>query len=203
MRKHLLALPALVALPAAPRGVLLSAILTATLAPVSPVAVASEASPEPLASPVDASPIAETIHGWPGARAEPAGLYSWNLPPTGSRWMHKVPATWTSTAPNSVELTFHASVDHPGRMGTSHALLGSWWEEGPFDEHPARVLDVRTEMWLLDIEGTRVAILLDSFPDTDPQLVAEAQAVIESIVVKPTESGHRIVFRLLEGWDSG
>ena len=79
----------------------------------------------------------------------------------------------------------------------------SWWEEGSFGEHPARVLDLPTEVWLLDVEGTRVAILLSSFPDTDPALVAEAQAVIESIVVEPTESGHRLVFRLLEGWDSG
>ena len=58
-------------------------------------------------------------------------------------------------------------------------------------------------MWLLDVEGTRIAVLLDSFPDTDPALVVEARAVIESIVVEPTESGHRLVFRLLEGWDSG
>ena len=63
--------------------------------------------------------------------------------------------------------------------------------------------EVHTEMWLLDVEGTRVAILLDSYPDTDPALVDEARAVIESIVVEPTDSGHRLVFRLLEGWDSG
>jgi hypothetical protein len=203
VRKYLLALPALVPLPPASRGVLLAAILTAMLAPMSTVALASGASPEPLASPVDASPVSEAIHGWPGAKAEPAGLYSWTLPPIGSRWMHKVPGTWTSTAPNSVELTFHTSVDRPRGMGMSHGILGPWWEEGPFDEHPVRVHEVRTEVWLLDIEGARVAILLDSFPDTDPELVAEAQAVIESIVAKPTKSGHRIVVRLLEGWDSG
>jgi hypothetical protein len=199
----MLALAALVALRAPSRGVLLAAILTATLAPLSSVALASDASPDPLASPVDASPMAETIHGWPGTRAEPAGLYSWTLPPIGSRWMHKVPGTWTSTAPNSVELTFHTSANRPRGMGMSHAILGPWWEEGPFDEHPVRVHEVRTEIWLLDVEGARVAILLDSFPDTDPELVAEAEAVIESIVAKPTKSGHRIVFRLLEGWDSG
>ena len=63
--------------------------------------------------------------------------------------------------------------------------------------------DARTETWLLDVDGTVVVILLDSYPDTDPSLVAEARAVIESIVAEPTDSGHRLVFRLLEGWDSG
>ena len=62
------------------------------------------------------------------------------------------------------------------------------------------MLDVQTQMWLLDIDGTRVAILLNSFPDTDPALVAEAEAVIESIVVEPAgdEAVRRLVFRLLD-----
>jgi hypothetical protein len=103
--------------------------------------------------------------------------------------MHKVPATWTDTAPNSVELTFYAAepLDPIPVMG--HAA-----RYGP---------DVHTEMWLFEVDGTMVAILIDSFPDTDPALVAEARAVVESIVVEPTDPGHRLVFRLLEGWDSG
>jgi hypothetical protein len=186
------------------RGALLVAILTATLVPASSVALATDASPEPGASPVEASPVAETVHGWPGARAERAGLYSWRVGPGLSRWMHKVPEGWSSTAPNSVELAFLAAeeADAPEMMW-SPAVFRSWWAEGRFDEHPARVLDVRTEMWLLDVQGTRVAILLDSYPDTDPALLAEARAVIDSIVVLPTASGPRLVFRLLEGWDSG
>ncbi len=186
------------------RGVLLVAILTATFVPASSVVLATDASPGPGVSPVEASPVAEAVSGWPGTRAEPAGLYSWTLRSPGRVWMHKVPEGWTSTAPNSVELTFHAkeAADGPGMMESSLAMR-AWWAEGRFDEHPARVLDVHTEVWLLDVDGTRVAILLDSFPDTDPALVAEARAVIDSIVVEPTESGYRLVFRLLEGWDSG
>jgi hypothetical protein len=103
--------------------------------------------------------------------------------------MHKVPATWTDTAPNSVELTFYAAEPLAPLPVMGHAARYS--------------PDVHTEMWLFDVDGTMVAILMDSFPDTDPALVAEARAVVESIVVEPPDPGHRLVFRLLEGWDSG
>jgi hypothetical protein len=178
--------------------------LVATITPVSSVALATGASPEPGVSPVAASTVVEAIHRWPGARPHdnPAGLYAWDLVPGSHRWMHKVPETYTDSAPNSVELTFHAAAatDEPQTL-TSPAVSRSWWD-GQFDQ-PAQVLELREEVWLLDVEGTRVAILLDSYPDTDPALLAEARAVIESVVAEPTESGHQLVFRLLEGWDSG
>jgi hypothetical protein len=167
-------------------------VLALRVGTVSGAALATDASPEPISSPVDASPVAETIHGWPGTRSEPGGLYSWVLPANGrswTSWMHKVPATWTDTAPNSVELTFYAAEPLAPLPVMGHAARYS--------------PDVHTEMWLFDVDGTMVAILIDSFPDTDSALVAEARAVVESIVIEPTESGHRLVFRLLEGWDSG
>jgi len=167
-------------------------VLALGVGTVSAVALATDASPEPGAPRVDASPVAGTIHGWPGTRSEPGGLYSWVLPANGrswTSWMHKVPATWTGAAPNSVELTFYAAEPLEPLPVMGHAA-----RFGP---------DVRTEMWLFDVDGTMVAILIDSSPDTDPALVAEARAVVESIVVEPTDSGHRLVFRLLEGWDSG
>lgn len=185
-------------------GVTFVAVLVATIACSSSFALATDEEPGPGASPVTASPVAEAIHRWPGTRPHnnPAGLYAWDLVPGSHRWMHKVPETYTDSAPNSVELTFHAAAatDEPQTL-TSPAVSRSWWD-GQFD-HPAQVLDLREEVWLLDVEGTRVAILLDSYPATDPALLDEARAVIESIVAEPTESGHRLVFRLLEGWDSG
>jgi hypothetical protein len=75
--------------------------------------------------------------------------------------------------------------------------------DGPYVGRPVRVADTRLQAWLIDLDGMRVAILVKSFTDSDPALVAEAEAIIESIRVESTESGHRLVFRLLEGWDSG
>ena len=152
-------------------------------------------------------PGAEPIHGWPEPRGVEPGLYSFEAKPGNRSWMHRLPKTSLTDALDSVELTFYAAEAADLPVTTASNVLGrSLWDDGPFKGHPARVLDVQSQVWLLDIDGTRVAILLDSFPDTDPNLVAEAEAVIESIVVEPAGDGGppRLVFRLLEyGWDSG
>jgi hypothetical protein len=159
---------------------------------------------------VDRSPgptaEAETVHGWPGGNPAPAGLYAWNVKDTYKNWrrlnwMHKVPETG-----GSVELTFFAGTPPDRPTIESHAVWRPYvMEDGPFD-HPTRMdNDVRTEIWLLDVEGMRVAILLDSFSETDPALLAEARAVVDSIVVEPSteDAPPRLVFRLEEGWDAG
>ena len=121
--------------------------------------------------------------------------------------MHKVPPHFRDNAPNSVELRFSAALpdDDPGPLGGSLVV------------NARRVVRTRTvrssvrhwsqtqhsELWLLDVDGTRVAIQLASFPETDSALVAEAHAVVDSIVVEPTTSRGGVVFHLPEGWDSG
>jgi hypothetical protein len=170
--------------------------------------------PAPAASPIQtgepslepvASPVAATIHGWPGARRAPAGLYSWEVRPANvssrSNWMHKIPTGREGVCCTEVDLTFYASAAFSDVHDTvTDGVDRGWGVDGPFDR-PAQTGS--TEVWLLDVEGTRVAVVLDSYAHTDPALVDEARAVIESIVVEPTETGHRLVFRLQEGWDSG
>jgi hypothetical protein len=77
--------------------------------------------------------------------------------------------------------------------------------DGPYSETPELAADVRLHAWLLDVDGTRVVVIVKSFPDTDPSLAAEAKAIVESIRVEPigTGSGRRVVFSLPAGWDSG
>jgi hypothetical protein len=122
---------------------------------------------------------AGTVHGWVGFGASPAGLYSWPVRPRAHGWMHKVPGRSADGAPNSVELTFYG-----GDL------------RGP-------AANVLSEIRPIDVEGTTVTIRLDWFPDTEPALLAEARSVVDSIVIQPTDSGHRLVFRLEEGWDKG
>jgi hypothetical protein len=175
-------------------------VVIAMLLSSVPVWAADEPSTEPASS-----PLAETVHGWPGARRAAAGLYSWEVAPTSGfsrfNWMHKIPMGYAGECCAEVALTFYAGTPFSDVLDTkTDGVSHGWGEAGPF-ERPARMGS--TEMWLLDVEGTRVAIVLDSYDDTDPALVEEARAVIESIVVEPMDEGHRLVFRLLEGWDSG
>lgn len=185
------------------------AVASAVMIVFAMVLVASQ-SASLAQDPEDPAPTPDetfaAIRGWPGARPgqNPAGLYSWF---EGSRgWMHRVPTGWTDAAPNSVELRFVSGSPQGPDIPEleSSAVDRSWWDDRVFGE-PVPVLDVRTQVWLLDVDGRRVAILLDSFPNTDPALVAEAEAIVESIRVEPADhsSGYRLVFELPSGWDSG
>jgi hypothetical protein len=178
----------------AARGVLLVAILAATVAPATSVALAADASPEPGASTADA-PSGEVVHGWPGARRNPDGLYSWT---GGPRWMHNV-----THAGAPVEIIF-GEADEAWAIPVEDIASASVDLDGPFVGRPVHVADTRLQAWLLDLDGDRVAILVKSFTDSDPALVVEAEAIIESIRVDRSDAGvPRLVFRLLEGWDSG
>jgi hypothetical protein len=144
------------------------------------------AQADPSASPV--------IHGWPGSRGEPAGLYSWTV---GDHvgWMHGLG--------DGVAITIRA-LDADGTY-TTDVSPEDWAADPPYLEHPVKVTEEVSQTWLLDVGDTRVRISISSDPDADPAIVAEAVAVVESITVQPTEDGggQRLVFRLGEGWDSG
>jgi hypothetical protein len=172
----------------------LLASLAAALALVTTGSVSASLAEDPSSSPEQAA----EVHGWVGGRAAPAGLYSWRE--GGRSWMHKIPESGSG----SVEITF-GTLESPygipmGDIGRAGADL-----DRPYSEDPELAADVHLQAWLLDVDGTRVVVILKSFSDTEPALVAEAQAIVESIYVESTGigSGRRVVFSLPAGWDSG
>ena len=71
-------------------------------------------------------------------------------------------------------------------------------------ELPPTPLGRRTQTWLMDLDGQTVVITVVSRPDTPPELVAEAEAVDESVRVDlDGPRGPRLLFDLTEGWDVG
>ncbi len=54
------------------------------------------------------------------------------------------------------------------------ADCGDWWAAGP-NQH--------TQLWILDVNGTRLVITAFSFPDTSPQDQADLDAVLASIQI--------------------
>jgi hypothetical protein len=153
---------------------------------------ASAPSPSPQASPSVAD-TASVVNGWPGARANPAGFYSWV--PGGLSWMHG----------GGVEISIAELPDDAAGIPVEDITSFGDGLEGPFSARPQLVADARFQSWIMDALGTKVVIVIKSFADTAPSRVAEAEAVVESIDVEPTDTdaGYRLVFELQDGWDSG
>jgi hypothetical protein len=69
-----------------------------------------------------------------------------------------------------------------------------------------RRLDALREQWIVDIEGTLIAIQVIAEPGTSEADLAEAHAIIDSMRTEPQDTalGFRLVFRLTtDDWDSG
>jgi hypothetical protein len=69
-----------------------------------------------------------------------------------------------------------------------------------------RRIDAQQEKWIVDIEGTTIAILLSARPGTSQIDLADAHAIIDSIRTDPRDNnlGFRLVFTLTtDDWDSG
>jgi hypothetical protein len=158
-------------------------------------ATGSARTPSPVPRAPDAS---STVHGWVGARGGPAGLYSW--PEGGRSWMHNVSVEGSGP----IEITF-GTLDAPYGIPVDDIGLAGAHLAGSYRERPERVTDVRMQAWILDVDASRVVIIVKAFPDTAPALVAEAEAIVRSIRVErsDTSAGHRLVFELPAGWDSG
>ena len=160
-------------------------------------------SPAPTA---DATPADEDSGRirlrWPGARAEPAGRYAWHM--TERQWMHHV---YNDTTGVSLEF---APVDDIPTEGTPVTVAGfaGIHRPGPAPADsiaPAEMDPSRTETWWVRMDDVNVRIVLQAVPGTPEWLIDEARAVVESIERMPLEfsDGHRLIFTLPEGWDSG
>ena len=153
--------------------------------------LASSGTPAPSPS-VDA-PI---VHGWPGTREVPPGLYSWM--PGVRGWIHNPDAESIG-----VSITFAPAGAAGGyKSGTPLTVAG---HEGTYEQLPVRTDGVRIEVWRVDIEDTRVVIGVQAQPSSTEEELAEAHAIIESIRSEliDTPAGFRLIFTLPAGWDSG
>ena len=143
------------------------------------------------------------IHGWVGTRAAPAGLYSWTVG-EGLSWMHRVPEDWNRALPNSVELTIEIVPDVPQDAIPVYSLAAVGTDlEAP----DAEVRGPAFRVWIMDIDTTKVAVVVKAYTGTSPELVAEAEAIVRSMYLEPEPAGtgvdRRIVFAQTAGWDAG
>ena len=141
----------------------------------------------------------DAVRGWPDTSENAAGVYSWD---------------GTRCASESCVFGFMHNGYGSGDVAIRiEVVLG----ELPTDDDATAVtvaghagmyrrLDDGMEKWIVDIEGTTIAIRLDARPGTSPTDLAEAHAVIASMRAEPRDNrlGLRLVFTLATNdWDSG
>lgn len=153
----------------------------------------SPASPSATASPTTSEPIL----GWPGPRGGPAGRYAWEM--FGQAWMHHVADDGT------VALWFTVrDIDGPLPSGDPVDIAGS---DGTFGERPVGEPGpgVGSHRWVVDIDGRRVVIYLETDPGTIDAALGLVQPIIASMRLEriPDRDGDRLTFELGDGWDSG
>jgi len=150
-------------------------------------------------SPSAASPAVypPTVHGWPGTTRNPAGRYSWATG-TGDRLRHN---GYSDDHAGSVIIVFSASANAYESGPTAVTVAGY---NGTYQELPISADGVRTQLWIVDIEDTRVTITVEAQPDATAAQLAEAHAIIESIRREPMGAGFGLSFTLSsDDWDSG
>jgi hypothetical protein len=162
--------------------------------PSSPGSVVTSSAPS-MATP---TPHDEgVVHGWPGARHNPRGVYSWDA--QSNNWMHN------PTGASAVEISFNLKGPGP-TVPLSEAVVTVAGSAAMYRELPAvgSAGDIREE-WIVDINGTTVSIRLRAHAGTTETELAEAHAVVDSIRSEPQKDdpGFVLIFTLPNGWDSG
>ena len=122
-----------------------------------------------------------------------AGRYSWD---GRKSWMHN-----PHDHDIGVSIIFSALANHYESGPNAITVAGY---DGTYQELPTGRDGVRTEIWLVDIDGTRVTFTVEAQPGTTAAELAEAHAILGSIRSEPTDGARiRLTFTLPKGWDSG
>ena len=66
----------------------------------------------------------------------------------------------------------------PKPGGCNHYFV---WEPGIYAQGP----NALWRIWILNVNGVRVVVRADSFPDTTPQVQAQLKAIVSSIQIEP------------------
>jgi hypothetical protein len=143
--------------------------------------------------------VGEVVRGWPDTSENAAGVYSWDGSSCSSTYCGM---GFMHNGYGSGDVEIHVRV-FPGGPNTDDGATGVT-VAGHDGIH--RRIDARVEEWIVDIEGTTIAIRLEARPGTSPTDLAEAHAIVASMRTEPRDNalGFRLVFTLTTNdWDSG
>jgi hypothetical protein len=169
--------------------------------PAPPAPTVTPGPPTPSETPraPDPGPILGEVRGWPDTSRNRAGVYSWD----GA----------TCAGPSCVMGFVHNGYGSGDVNLTIGRLSGApdvkdWWTTTTIAGHEGwyRRTSARREEWIVEIEGTTIAVRLWTEPGTSRAELDEAHAMIDSMRTQSRRSqmGFRLVFTLTtDDWDSG
>jgi hypothetical protein len=193
----------------------------AALTPTASQIPTASPTPTPTSSPAptDESPAASelgVVRTWPGSRPDenPAGRYSWDPDADGTAWQGPRAfkgdtSGWMHRVPDAIAVTFSKSDNAygPGPESVKVAGYDATYQELPLnktdpDSWPEGFL---LHVWIVDIDDTKITITVQSAPSTSAEVLAEAKAIVDSIILERTTkaTGFKLTFDLQAGWDSG
>jgi len=140
----------------------------------------------------------EVVRGWPDTSKNLPGLYSWDGSPCAMSCVVGFMHNGYGSGDVEVHLDIVPEAPIPANGATAVTVAG----------HDAiyRRIDSGREEWIVEIEGTAIAIRLAARPGTSQADLAVAHAIIESMRYEPHDNdlGFRLDFRLTtDDWDSG
>ena len=145
------------------------------------------------------TPILGEVRGWPDTSKNPAGLYSWDGTSCAGQYCAM---GFIHNGYGSGDVTLTIENNSGGTVSddawTTTTVAG---HDGQY-----RRTDARTEVWMVEIDGSTIAIRLSTKPGTRQTELDEAHAMIDSMRTqsRSTKLGFRLVFTLTTNdWDSG
>lgn len=151
----------------------------------------------PSLPPAPSMPDGEVVHGWPDTSENGPGVYSWDG--SGGDMFHLEGFMHNGYGSGDVEIRIDVVRDDAIAGGGTPVMVAG--HEGTY-----RRLDAGHEEWMIDIEGTTIAIRLMTRPGTSQADLADAYAIIGSMRTEAHDNprGFRLLFTLTtDDWDSG
>ena len=166
--------------------------------PSLPVPAPSTPDDAPSLSEAPSKPPGEVVRGWPDTNENPAGVYSWDG--SGCAGAFCVMG-FMHNGYGSGNLEIRVEVVSDGATPSGATAVTVAGHNGMY-----RRIDAQQEEWIVDIEGTAIAIRFTARPGTSEAELAEAYAIIGSMRTEEHDNrrGFRLIFTLTtDDWDSG
>jgi hypothetical protein len=170
----------------------------APLATSSPSHTLSTPDGPPSLPPAPSASEGARVVGWPTTRNNLAGVYSWDGSSCAGAnciigFMHN--------GYGSGNLEIRVEVVSDGATPSGGMAVSVAGHDGMHER-----IDAQHEQWIVDIEGTTIAIRFAAEPGTTQAELAEAYAIIGSMRTEAQDNpfGFRLIFTLAtDDWDSG